>query len=415
MRRRTLVRAGAAAVGMVLVAEAAVWLLRPRPAPIAPVPVAERDYFSSAQIDRGRDFAGGQLTFYLGGLGIELVVLVAAATGRPTAVRAALARAGRRPRLGAAAVGAGLSVAVAVATLPVGILAHDRAVDFGLSTQTTGSWLGDWAKSAALGVGAAAVGGVLLVVLVRRFPRGWWIPGSALVVAIAAALVWLAPVVLAPLFDRFEALRPGSQARAEVLGLARRAGVDVGGVYRVEASRRVRALNAYVDGIGSTRRVVLYDNLISGSDRAELGSVVAHELGHVKHDDIGRGLAFLAIVAPLGLLFAGAVGEPLARRAGFGGGSPGSLGAYALGIALAALVLGVVGNQLSRQVEASADTFALDLTHDPRAFVELQRKLTVTGLGDPDPSALRQFLLGTHPTAVERIGAALAYERGARG
>ena len=415
MRRTTLVRVGAAAVGMVLVAEAAVWLLRPRPAPIASAPVAERDYFTATQIDRGSDFSSGQLWLYVGGLGIELVVLVAAAAGRPVAVRAALARAGGRPLLGAAAAGAGVSVAVALATLPVGLAAHDRAVDFGLSIQSTASWLGDAGKSIAIGALLAAAGGVLLASLVRRFPRAWWIPGSVVALAIAAVLTWLAPVVLAPLFNRFEALPAGSEARAEVLGLARRAGVDVGGVYRVDASRKVRALNAYVDGIGSTRRVVLYDNLLADTDRAQLGSVVAHELGHVKHDDILRGLAFVALAAPLGLLFAREVAEPLARRAGFAPGSPGSVPAYALGVALAALVLGIAGNELSRRVEASADGFALDLTHHPRAFIEVQRKLTVSAVGDPDPPAVPHFLLGTHPTAVERIGAALAYERGARG
>jgi STE24 endopeptidase len=233
-------------------------------------------------------------------------------------------------------------------------------------------------------------------------------------VAIAAAVTWIAPVVLAPLFNKFEKLPPGNSARAEVLQLARAAGVGVGGVYRVNASRKVRALNAYVDGIGSTRRVVLYDNLISGTDRAELGAVVAHELGHVKHDDILRGLAFVALVTPLGLVFAGAVAAPLARRAGFAPGSPGSVPAYFLALALAALVLGVPGNQLSRQVEASADSFSLDLTHDPRAFIALQRKLTVTAVGDPDPPAVPAFLLDTHPSAVQRIGAALAYERDRR-
>jgi len=261
----------------------------------------------------------------------------------------------------------------------------------------------------------AAAGGALLVALVRRLPRAWWIPGSVVAVAIAAALTWLAPVVLAPLFNRFQALPRNSPVRAEVLGLARRAGVDVGGVYRVDASRRVRALNAYVDGIGSTRRVVLYDTLLDDTDRAQLSSVVAHELGHVKHDDILRGLAFVALAAPLGLLFARTLADPVARRAGFEPGSPGSLPAYALGLTLAALAIGIVGNQLSRRVEASADTFALDLTHHPHAFVELQRKLTVSAVGDPDPPALTHFLLGTHPSAVERIGAALAYEHGARG
>ena len=81
-------------------------------------------------------------------------------------------------------------------------------------------------------------------------------------VAIAAVFVWLAPVVLAPLFNRFSPLPAGSKARSEVLALGGRAGVDIGQVYRVDASRRVRSLNAYVDGIGSTKRVVLYDTLL---------------------------------------------------------------------------------------------------------------------------------------------------------
>ena len=155
-------------------------------------------------------------------------------------------------------------------------------------------------------------GGALLIALVRRFGRRWWLPGTVAVAAIAVVFVWLAPVVLAPLFNKFTPLPADSQARAAgARALARRAGVDVGEVYRVDASRRVRSLNAYVDGIGSTRRVVLYDNLLRRANRPELRSVVAHELGHVKHDDVLRGLAFLVIVTPLGLLFA----ERARRRA----------------------------------------------------------------------------------------------------
>jgi STE24 endopeptidase len=122
----------------------------------------------------------------------------------------------------------------------------------------------------------------------------------------------------------------------------------------------------------------------------------------------------VAIAAPLGLLFARSLAEPLSRRTGFAPGSPGSIPAYALGLAVAALVIGFVGNQLSRQIEASADSFALSETHDPKAFIQLQRKLALSSVADPDPPAVPQFLLGSHPTTVQRIGAALAWERGAR-
>jgi STE24 endopeptidase len=404
---RSIPRVAVTAVAMVLVAEAGVWLLRPRPAPIPAAPVSAGDYFTQQQIDRGRDYSDGQLWLYGAALVVEGTVLTSLALGRPRWARRALRRVEPRKVVGPLVAGGALSLTLAVTGLPVAIASHERAVDFGLSTQDLGSWLGDVAKSALVGAVLAGVGGGILFALVRRFRTRWWIPGAVAVVAIGAVTSWLAPVVIAPLFNKFTPLPAGSQTRSEVLALARRAGVDVGGVYRVDASRRVTALNAYVDGIGSSKRVVLYDNLINDSDRAELRSVVAHELGHVKHDDILRGLAFVALIAPLGIVFVLQLADPLLRRAGIAPGSPAALPAYALGLFLASFVLGTVGNQLSRRVEASADTFALELTHDPRAFIQLQRQLTISNVGDPSPPVVLQFLLGTHPSAVQRIGAAV--------
>jgi STE24 endopeptidase len=295
------------------------------------------------------------------------------------------------------------------------VAGQERSVDYGLSTQSLGSWLADQGKSAVIGLVLAAGGGALFVWLVRRAGRWWWAPGALAVTALAIVFTWLAPVALAPVFNRFEALPRSSPVRADVLALARRAKVDVGQVYRVDASRRVTALNAYVDGIGSTKRVVLYDNLIRDTGRGELESVVAHELGHVRHDDILRGLAFVALVAPLGLLFAREVGEGLARRSGTDPRGPSALPGYVLGIGIAALVLGIPGNQLSRQIEASADTFALRLTNDPGALIRVQRQLAVSNVADPTPPAVLTDLFGTHPPTVDRIGAAVAYRRELKG
>jgi STE24 endopeptidase len=399
---------------MVLVAEAAVWLLRPRERPIEPAPASESDYFTPAQIDRGHAYSEGQLWLVLGALGAQGAVLVTLALGRPAIARRGLESLEARPLIGAAAAGAGLSVALGAAALPAGLAAHERAVDYGISTQSLGFWLADAGKSAVIAAGLSAAGAALLIALVRRFGSRWWLPGSLAVVAIAAVFVWLAPVVLAPLFNRFSPLPDGSKARAEVLALGNRAGVDIGQVYRVDASRRVRSLNAYVDGIGSTKRVVLYDTLLERANQDELRSIVAHELGHVKHGDILRGLAFVGLVAPLGLLFVRELAGGVAWRTGRDGRGPGALPAYALGLALVSLLLGVVGNQLSRRIEASADTFALDLTHDPGALIEVQHRLTIRNVGDPDPPAIVTALFRTHPPTIDRIGAALAYERGAR-
>ncbi|MGH2954145.1 MAG: M48 family metallopeptidase [Solirubrobacterales bacterium] len=409
--RSTAVRVGGVAVAMVLVAEAAVWLLRPGEQPPDPLPVVEDDYFAPSELERARDYRDGQRWLLIAGIAVEGAVVLAVALGHPSPVRRRLERLAARPLAGAAVAGAGVAVIGAAATLPTRLAAHERAVDFGLSQQSLGSWSWDVARSAGIACVLIAGGAFLLLALVRRFPRRWWLPGSGAVVVLATAFTWLAPVVLAPIFNRFEPLPESSELRSEVLELGRRGGVEIGEVYSVDASRRVTSLNAYVDGIGPTKRVVLYDNLVEEADRPELESVVAHELAHVAHDDIPRGIAFVAIVAPLGLLFVRELGGALAARGGFASGSPAAVPAYLLAIFAATLILNVPGNQLSRKVEASADHFALELTDDPQALVDLQLRLARTNLSDPDPPELLQVLFGTHPTKVERIGAALAFER----
>jgi STE24 endopeptidase len=395
-----------------VVAEVAAWLLRPREIE-EPVHADEHAYFSEQQLTEARDYRSGQRLILVGTLVAEGAVLVLLATGRPALTRRALERLSGRPVIGGAAAAAGLSVAVAVVTVPFGIAAHERSVDVGLSTQSLGGWVSDWSKSTAIGAVLAGVVGTVALALMRRFQRRWWIPGTVGVVIGAAVLSWLAPVVLAPLFNKFEKLPPG-EVRTDVLELANRAGVDVGQVYEVDASRRTTAINAYVNGLGSSKRVVLYDTLIKDLNPAERNAVIAHELGHVHGSDIQRGLTFVALVTPLALIFASGMASSIARRRGIQPGQPGYVPAFALAIAVTAFVIGVVGNQLSRGVEARADTFALQITDDPKGMIELQQQLADRNLSDPDPPDIFTFIFGTHPPAIERIGAALAWERGER-
>jgi Zn-dependent protease with chaperone function len=404
----TAVTIVAIAVGAAAVAELAVVLLSPDDVGPDPVPIDAARWFDPAETAAAEDFRGGQLILFSVGFAVELAALAALAIGRPRSARRLLDRLAARPILGAATAGAGISVALAVLALPSGLIAHERAVDVGLSTQDLAGWLGDRARGGAIAATLAAAGAMILVGLQRRLPRLWWVVGTAVVIAYAVVSTWLAPVVLAPMFNDFEELPPGP-ARTAVLELADRAGVDVGNVYVVDASRRSTGLNAYVDGIGSSRRVVIYDNLLASTEGPALRSVVAHELAHVAHDDLPRGLGFVAIVAPLGMLLVAVGGTALARRGGTAPGLPAAIPAFALLIAVVTFGLNVAGNQLSRRVEASADRFALELTGDPRGFIALQRRLVEANHSDPDPPAAVTALLGTHPTAVGRIGAALAY------
>ncbi len=221
----------------------------------------------------------------------------------------------RRPLVAGAVAGGALALALSAVTLPLAAVSHQRAVDVGLSTQSWGEWAGDLAKSEAISVVLAGAGAALGLGLMRRFPRRWWMPGSAVVVALGVVFIYAGPVVLDPVFNKFTPLKPG-QVRSDVLALAREAGVKVDKVYEVDASRRTTAANAYVTGLGSTKRVVLYDTLVDNFSRDELRLVVAHELGHVHYDDVPHGLLWLALVAPASLFAVQRMTERLSRGRG---------------------------------------------------------------------------------------------------
>ena len=392
-----------ALVTAVVVAEAAVVAMRPRDRGPEPVPVEPRAYFSEAEIEKAEEFRNGQLWIYVAQTAIGLGVLVLIVR-RPPQQLAGL----RRRLLAGAAVAAAISVATGVAALPLSAVARERAKDVGLVTQNWLGYAGDVAKSHAIGAGFAALGGAVLVFAMGRFGTRWWLPGAAVVVAFGVITAYAGPVVLDPLFNDFKPL-PRGELRSDVLALARRAGVDVGEVYEMDASRRTTASNAYVTGFGKTKRVVLYDNLIKDFTPAETRLVVAHELGHVHHHDVRNGLIWLAIVAPFGIWAVAVLAERLAPRGAELG--PRAVPAVALSLALVAPAITMVSNQLSRAVERRADAFSLELTHDPETFIDFQQRISVKNVSDPDPPAVARFLLGTHPSTIQRIGQARAFER----
>ena len=389
-----------AAVAAVVAATAATLLLRPRGGLIEPAAVSATGYFLPDQLDRAEDFRGVQRALGLAGLGLSGATLALLAYRPPRRWLRG------RPVWRGAAAGGGIALVLVLVNLPLDAIRHERAVDVGLSTQDWAPWLGDVAKAAGIGAAFAGGGAALAVALWRRFGGRWWIPASAAVVATGAVLLYASPLVIDPLFNRFDEL-PEGRLRTDVLELADRAGVDVGEVYRVDASRRTTGANAYVTGLGHTKRVVLYDNLIDDFTPAEVRSVVAHELGHVHYDDVPRGLLFLALITPLGMLLVQRITERLA---------PGARGADlvpALALALAVVAFGgqIAGSYVSRRVEARADAFALRLTDDPDAFIALERRLALQNVSDPDPPKLLQDLFGTHPTTLERIGYGVTYGR----
>jgi len=411
---RSFLRLSAVVLAAVVVAQTAVTIMSPRETGPEPAVVSSREYFTPRQIDRAQEFRSPQLVLYGMTVAIELAVLIGLtrrARRRPgptPAQRARVASVARRPVLAGAATGAAISLALTLATLPLAAVSRQRAIDVGLSTRSWIGWAQDVLLDAAIGAALAAIGGAVLVLVLRRFGRAWWAPGAAAVVAFAVVLTYLTPVVIEPLFNRFTPL-PAGTTRTEVLDLAGRAGVQVGQVYVVDASKRTTGANAYVAGLGATKRVVLYDTLLRDFPPGQVRLVVAHELGHVHHSDVPRGLLWVAIVAPFGMLAVARLAERIgpddwrARPAT-------AVPAVALALALVVTATTTISNQLSRRVEARADFFSLQLTRDPKTLIAFQQRIARANVSNPDPPGWASFLLGTHPPTLERIGAAVAFE-----
>jgi STE24 endopeptidase len=395
------------AAGTVLLAavaaEAGRRLLTPRTPVAPPAAVDVRDWFSEPELARGRDYARPQRALALARSGLEFAALIAIVRRPP----APLGRPWSRPAVGGALTAAGLSLGLAVPGVPLSAVARRRAIAVGLDTQSWGGWASDLVKAATLQTAFSAAAGAGTVALTRRWPGRWWLPAGLGSVAIGALLGALAPVLLDPIFNDFEPL-PEGETRADVLALARDAGVRVGEVFTIDASRRTTAANAYVTGLGPTKRVVLYDTMLDRYSRDEVRLVVAHELGHMRHRDVARQVAYLAVVAP-------AVAWGVQRTTSALGGvqpgtalTPGALPALVLATSLVSAPLGPIAARLSRAMERRADDFSLRLAGAPDAFISFERRASLQNVSDLEPRWLARQL-ASHPPATERIGAALAF------
>src|SRR4051794_9028025 len=224
------------------------------------------------------------------------------------------------------------------------------------------------------------------------------------------------PVLVEPVFNRFTPM-PAGALRDDLMSMAERDGVPVRDVLVADASRRTNALNAYVSGLGPTRRIVVYDTLLRDAPPAEVQAVVAHELGHAKEGDVFTGTAIGALAAAAavcGLYLLGGWAA-LLRRAGVDSiASPRAVALLLALMAIASLVALPLQNGLSRFIEARADHHALTVTGDPSTVETMEGRLGTGNLADVDPPRWQYLLFASHPSIVERMAAARAYARGER-
>ncbi len=279
---------------------------------------------------------------------------------------------------------------------------------YGISNQSLRSWISDLIKGLAI---SAALGAPLLTLLywiIRLAPDTWWIWTATAYTLFTVVLTTLAPILLMPIFFKFKPLEEEhADLRERLLELARNAGTRVRGVFKFDMSRRTKAANAALTGLGRTRRIVLGDTLLSEFTDDEIETVMAHELGHHVHRDIPlilitqTGFTFLTFYLAFTALRL--LSESLSLKSAA---DPAGLPILALVFSAFGLLVMPLSNAFSRWREGLADDYALRATNKPSAFASAMTRLANQNLADVNPERWVVFLFHSHPPLRDRIARA---------
>ena len=281
---------------------------------------------------------------------------------------------------------------------------------FGLSNQTIGSWLKDWLKGFALSFAFGLAGAEFVYYTLRQYPEIWWLLCSVAFVAFFVLMAQLAPVLLFPLFFKFEPLN-NEELEQRLLKLSEKAGARVKSVLLWKLSEKSKKANAALTGWGRTRRIILSDTLLENHSHDEIEVILAHELGHHVHGDIRSG-----ILIQSGLTFAGFYLVHLALGAwsgplGFTGPADfANLPLLLLVTTAASLVVMPWSNAFSRWRERAADRFALRTTGLRTAFISAMEKLAAQNLAQRRPHPLIEFIFHSHPSVEKRVSFAKSWK-----
>jgi STE24 endopeptidase len=276
---------------------------------------------------------------------------------------------------------------------------------FGQSNQSLKDWILDGIKGVLIG---APIGLIVLEVIyacLRTYPQTWWLWVAGFLLLFNVLLANLAPVLIMPVFNKFV---PLGEEHAELAGrlikLAERAHTKVRGVFKFDMSKRTRAANAALTGIGNTRRIILGDTLINEFTPDEIETVLAHELGHHVDRDIPLNILFGTLSTLVSLYLASLALNWAVGVFGFSGpADPATLPALMLILSLYGLLTMPLGNAFSRWREKLADIYALGATGKPEAMASAMTRLANQNLSEVDPEKWVVFLFYSHPPLEERI------------
>jgi len=301
---------------------------------------------------------------------------------------------------------AALAVISGIAGLPFDLY-HTFVLErrYGFSTITWKLWLADLIKSVILSAVLMAIIVSALMAFIAYLPGSWWFWGWAFFTLFQVIMLWLYPVVIAPLFNKFEPVADAALAD-KITAMLDRAGLKAGGIFQVDEGKRSRHTNAYFTGIGKTKRIVLYDTLLASHTHEEIVSVLAHEIGHWKKKHILKQLAFMicgSLILFYGIYLAIAW-PPLYTAFGISQ-TPVYAGFFLVSLYLSAagFFLSPLGTAVTRRFEREADRMSFDLTGTVRPMIHALKRLAKDNLSNLHPHPLYVRFYYSHPPLAERI------------
>jgi len=315
-----------------------------------------------------------------------------------------------------------------VCQLPLEMYGHRLQLAYGLSVQHWGSWFGDWLKSLAISllIGTAAISGAYA--LMRKFARNWWLVFWAISVPFLIFFIFLVPFVIDPLFNHFDPLAPRQpQLVAEIEKVVQHGGLSIprDRMFEMRASDKVTTLNAYVTGLGASKRVVVWDNTIKEMTVPQTLFVFGHEMGHYVLNHMWKGLAFFFVLLFVAYWFGARVGEWSVRR--FGArwdiralSDYASLPLLILIISVFMFITQPITSGFSRYLEHQADQYGMEVTHGIVPNVNQNAAQTFQALGEnglsyPNPAPWLIFWTYDHPAIPDRVQFVLHYNPWAEG
>jgi STE24 endopeptidase len=316
-----------------------------------------------------------------------------------------------------------LTLLIELLSLPLDIYHHHISLAYGLSVQGWGSWAADWGKSEAVSLAILVPAVFVLFWLISKSPQRWWLYFWFLTLPFLVLLIFVAPVILDPMFNTFVPLeKTQPQLVSQIERVTQRGGLSIprDRMFEMKASEKVTTYNAYVTGIGATKRVVVWDNTSRDLTVPETLFVFGHEMGHYVLDHVYKGLAFAAILMLAGFWVGRRMVLVLLTRWGENWQIRGLddlavLPVLMLALSLLTLIGEPIGNAFSRHLEHQADIYGLEVTrglfpNNNEVAASSFQKLGEKSYDYPMPNRLLVFWSYSHPSIADRVLFSLHYD-----